>query len=141
MADDFQKHRDPAVEKARNTGRQRKIVTNSSDKASRKNAPRIKAMANRNVRRSDKQTLRIEADEFEDSADQINIAHRHKPRHWGSDNAAERREMQAEKQATYREVGGRNEVQRRQMEAFRKKVDNKAMLQHIDETIARLKKK
>ncbi len=86
--------RDPAAEKARDRKRQRKITANSSDKAARRNAPRIKAVANRQVRRADRQAL---ADQPEDVASRPDGLHT-RPRHWGTENAAQRRaERQAER--------------------------------------------
>ena len=91
MSDD---RRDPKAEKERDRKRQRKIAANSSDKAARKNAPRIKAMANRQVRRADRQAL---ADQPDDAASQPEGLQT-RPRHWGTENAAERRaERQAER--------------------------------------------
>ena len=54
--------RDPEADKARDLARQRKIASNSSDKAARKHAPRIKAEANRKLRRDDKAALRTDPD-------------------------------------------------------------------------------
>lgn len=80
--------RDPRAKKARDLARQRKIASNSSDKAARRNAPKIKAMANRAARRSARADLDAETDE---SADCARLHHRAKPAHWGSVNAAAHR--------------------------------------------------
>ncbi len=86
------KPRDPRRKKALDNANQRKIASNSSDKASRKNAPRIKAMSSRHVRRREKSALSQAMNDFEQIDGQsIAMAHKVKPRHWGSDNAAELR--------------------------------------------------
>lgn len=83
--------RDPQRKKARDAVRQRKIASNSSDKAARRHAPAIKAAANRKARRLDRQQI-SDADDLEMLSDQdIAAYHRVKPRHWGSTNAAKRR--------------------------------------------------
>ncbi len=87
--------RDPARDKARDTARQRKIAANSSDKAARKHAPRIKAGANRKLRRDDKAALRLEPDEAAPAPEGLKA----RARHWGSDNAAGRREGRAAERA------------------------------------------
>ena len=85
--------RDPQAKKAKDKARQRKIASNSSDKASRKNAPRIKAMANRSVRRADKIKIAMSGDQLEENADSLRLDHRFKDRHWGTHNAAEQRDL------------------------------------------------
>lgn len=130
--------RDPAAKKARDNARQRKIATNSSDKASRRNAPRIKAAANRKIRRADKQAI---DPELEASADQINLEHQRKLKHWGSDNAAEHREASARSQRDLQDIGGRDEANRQIWEEMRDKTDNKVVIQHYDDALARLKAK
>lgn len=79
--------RDPQAEKARDRQRQRKIAANSSDKAARKHAPRIKAMGNRQTRRLDKQALALAPEEAAERPEGLKT----RPRHWGTENAAERR--------------------------------------------------
>lgn len=79
--------RDPQAEKARDLKRQRKIAANSSDKAARKHAPRIKALGNRQTRRLDKQVLARTPEDAAERPEGLKI----RPRHWGTDNAAERR--------------------------------------------------
>jgi hypothetical protein len=86
---------DPVKAKARDNARQRKIVSNSSDKASRKNAPLIKARTHRVVRRIDREAL-VNADaEAVPPADAERVKDRAKHQLWGSFNAAERREWRA----------------------------------------------
>ncbi|MFK7937814.1 MAG: hypothetical protein AB8B82_00425 [Roseovarius sp.] len=127
--------RDPAAEKARDLKRQRKIAANSSDKAARRHARTIKAMENRKIRRGDRQAL---DETLEDSADQLNIDHMRKHRHWGSDNAAERRDGQADRQAHFREVGGRDAAQTLKWQEMRDSIDNEQVLKLINETLSRL---
>ena len=132
---DAHKPRDPAAEKQRDLGRQRKIASNGSDKAARRHARTIKAMANRHIRRKDKQTLDAE---FDESADQINLDHAHKPRHWGTDNAAERRAQNSDRQDYYQQIGGRDEAQRLQLEAARDRTDNVQAVKYIDDLLEQL---
>ncbi len=127
--------RDPAAKKARDNVWQRKIATNSSDKASRRNAPRIKAAANRKIRRADKQAV---DPEHENTADQINLENQRKAKTWGSDNAALLREQSAKHHKHLQEIGGCVEAQRQQLEALRDTTDNKVVLQHINEALAQL---
>jgi hypothetical protein len=140
MSDTPSSNRDPRAKKARDNARQRKIAANSSDKAARRHARTIKAGANRSIRRADKQVLAQAEDGFEDSADQINAAHKSKPQHWGTDNAAKRRAAHADAQKTYREAGGRKAVQRRQWEDMRDRIDNEDVLRLINKTLEDLKK-
>jgi len=81
---------DPVAEKDRDNSRQRKIVANASDKAARRNAPLIKARANRKARLKGKITLTDTAN-HDDSAQSITSALRQRRRNWGSVNAAEHR--------------------------------------------------
>lgn len=127
--------RDPAAEKARDLGRQRKIAANSSDKAARRHARTIKAMENRKIRRNDRQML---DETLEDSADQLSAEHARKHRHWGTENAAERRAAQSDRRAHYQQVGGRAEAQSQQWKALRDKIDDQQVLHTINETLERL---
>ncbi len=129
--------RDPGRKKARDTGRQRKIMTNSSDKASRRNAPVIKAMANRRIRRTDRQAL-AEPEAIEESADRIRQDHKRKARHWGSVNAATHRTERAEAQRIYRENGGRVAVHRAKRAAFFQSGKWQDALEEAERTLARL---
>ena len=95
----MKKMRDPQTKKAKDNARQRKIAGNSSDKASRKNAPRIKAMANRSVRRADKIKIAVSGEQLEENADALRVEHRFKDRHWGTHNAAEQRSLRDEERA------------------------------------------
>lgn len=128
---------DPRKRKEKDNQRQRKIVANSSDKAARKNAPKIKAMANRAIRRIDRQGL-LDVDDVEESADQINIQHRQKPRNWGSQNAAEKRTKQGERRTHYQENGGRAAVQSQAWKDLRERTDDEAMVNLINDQLARL---
>ncbi len=105
--------RDPERDKARDLKRQRKIANSGSDKAARKAAPRIKAMANRQLRRKDRAELSTFVDQPE-SDDHIlpdlAQAHRDKPRHWGSTLAAEHRENRDALRRAYEAAGGRAEM-------------------------------
>ncbi|MCA2010684.1 hypothetical protein LCM17_04245 [Cereibacter sphaeroides] len=106
--------RDPQADKARDLKRQRKIASNSSDKAARKNAPRIKAMGHRQVRRLDKEALARAPEEAADRPEALKTRYQH----WGTENAAERRaERDAERawlDATpVEEVRGRHRAQKR----------------------------
>ncbi|MFN4098655.1 MAG: hypothetical protein ACK4GT_02645 [Pararhodobacter sp.] len=87
--------RDPARDKARDKARQRKIVANSSDKAARKNAPRIKALANRMLRRKDRARLLGAAEDAVPAPAGL----KSRVRHWGTDNAAARREERTAERA------------------------------------------
>lgn len=87
--------RDPEADKARDLARQRKIAANSSDKAARKHAPRIKAEANRKLRRDDKAALRADPDDAASTPEGL----RARARHWGSHNAADQRERRQEERA------------------------------------------
>jgi len=98
------KARDPAAKKRKDLLRQRKIVSNGSDKAARKHEPAIKAAANRKIRRNDRQHLDRDTD---GSANEIATSHRTKNRHWGSIIAADHRKSAGASQAYYRKVGGR----------------------------------
>ncbi|MCW1933334.1 hypothetical protein [Pararhodobacter zhoushanensis] len=89
------KPRDPAREKAKTNARQRKICSNSSDKASRKNAPRIKAAGNRSLRRLDKAALALAPEDAALQPEGLKT----RPRPWGTDNAAVRRADRADERA------------------------------------------
>ena len=71
----------PAIRKARDVKRQRKIASNGSDKASRKNAPLHKAIENRRFRRKSPGT---------DA--EARAVLRTRVNHWGTESAAERRQ-------------------------------------------------
>ncbi|MBM2577874.1 hypothetical protein JQC91_16320 [Jannaschia sp. Os4] len=120
--------RDPSAEKARDLGRQRKIASNGSDKAARRNAPRIKAMGHRTVRRADK--LAVGTD-YEGSADDRTATDRRRVTHWGSDLAADRRAAQAERQRAYREAGGRKAVQAAARAAFWDRLEPAALAANV----------
>lgn len=87
--------RDPQADKARDLARQRKIASNSSDKAARKHAPRIKADANRKLRRDDKAALRADPDDAVPAPEGLKA----RSRHWGSHNAADQRERRQDERA------------------------------------------
>jgi hypothetical protein len=88
---------DPVADKRKDAVRQRKIVSNGSDKAARRHEVRIKTTANRTIRRKDKVLLNVAAETTEDTADAIRSWHRAKPKHWGTINAADRRRSLREK--------------------------------------------
>ncbi|SFJ29565.1 hypothetical protein [Jannaschia pohangensis] len=88
---------DPVAKKARDKGRQRKIVSNSSDKSSRRNAPRVKALANRKLRRVLDVVLRDDPVAASEAA--ARKALRTRDRHWGSHNAADIRARRDEERA------------------------------------------
>ncbi len=94
---------DPARRKAKDNARQRKIAANSSDKAARKHARKLKAMENRRIRRIGKVGL---AERPEEYADALRPSHRHKDRHWGTENAAKRRAQRTEERALLDETAG-----------------------------------
>lgn len=127
--------RDPQARKRRDLARQRKIASNSSDKAARRHARTIKAMENRKIRRNDKQDL---TPDLEDAAEQLKHQHRIKNRHWGTDHAATRREANREAQAKYQKHGGRRAVQAQQIQAFLQRTDNAALAALLNDTLARL---
>ena len=105
--------RDPEASKARDLRRQRKIANNGSDKAARKAAPQIKAMANRQIRRTDRAALAtlVDLPEGEERIPpDLAQAHRDKPRHWGSTNAAEHRENRDTLLRAYQAAGGRTQM-------------------------------
>lgn len=87
--------RDPEADKSRDLARQRKIASNSSDKAARKHAPRIKAEANRKVRRDDKAALRVDPEDAALAPEGMKA----RARHWGTHNAADQRERRSEERA------------------------------------------
>ncbi|MFK7753143.1 MAG: hypothetical protein AB8B51_11405 [Sedimentitalea sp.] len=122
------KRRDPRRKKARDLARQRKIACNGSDKAARKHAPLIKALANRRIRRID--AAQLDAD-TQDNADQMALQHRRKAKHWGSDNAAQKRAAQRDKHDDYRATGGRKAVQARNWRALRDRLRSK----NLNETV------
>lgn len=73
---------DIPAKKRRTMKNARKIASNSSDKAARRNVPLRKAMANRKLRRLDKQALAQDAEQ----ADAVRDAEtRKKWQSWGSD--------------------------------------------------------
>jgi len=111
--------RDPRAKKAKDLSRQRKIATNSSDKAARKNAPLRKAMANRAIRRVDKHGLDADHDA---SADHLRLAHARKWRSWGSELAADRRDHRRKAQKHFQENGGRKAVQAKAWAAFARRL-------------------
>ena len=84
--------KDPRLEKARDSARQRKIVSNRSDKAARRHARTIKATANRHLRRKGRQDLSAMTDPDDLSGQDLATAHRAKDRHWGTQNAAAHRD-------------------------------------------------
>ena len=116
--------RDPSADKARDLGRQRKIMPVRNDKSARRNAPLIKAMGNRAVRRADRQTVGAD---YEGSADDLARADLKRINHWGTEPAADRRAAQAEHQRLYRENGGRKAVEAQARRAFWDQLDDRAL--------------
>jgi hypothetical protein len=135
--------RDPEQDKARDLARQRKIASESSDKSSRRNVPLRKAMANREIRRTDKADLKVAA-LADPQADTIvpDLADRHgmKWKSWGSENAAAHRARQAESQAEFRAAGGRNAVMAAKWQAIADRTDTAEVAASINALLQRLKK-
>ncbi|TVP72222.1 MAG: hypothetical protein EA339_07435 [Rhodobacteraceae bacterium] len=105
--------RDPERDKARDLKRQRKISNSGSDKSARKAAPRIKAMANRQLRRKDRAELSAFVDQPEDDdriLPDLAQAHRDKPCHWGSELAADHRNRREALMRDYQAAGGRAQM-------------------------------
>ena len=135
--------RDPRKDKDRDLARQRRIASNGSDKAARRNVPLRKAMANREIRRTDKAELKtITRDEEEADAIAPSLAERHgtKWQSWGSAPAAEHRTRQAEAHAEFRAAGGRDAVQIAKWQAIAEKTDTAAVTDHLNSLLRRLSK-
>lgn len=97
---------DPVAEKRKDSARQRKIASNSSDKSARRNAPVIKARANRGARRAAKSVVAAGAAECDEGAQAAAVYHRVKERNWGSINAAEHRKHRTEENRVLNETVG-----------------------------------
>lgn len=114
--------RDPRKDKDRDLARQRKIASNSSDKAARRNVPLHKAVANREIRRTDKADLRTAAT-ADPEADTIalTLADRHgtKWKSWGSIPAADHREDRAAERAHLDATAGDGPQGRLRAQPFR----------------------
>lgn len=114
--------RDPRKDKDRDLARQRKIASNASDKAARRNVPLHKAMANRGIRRTDRADLRAAAlADPETDTIALSLADRHgtKWKSWGSDNAAEHREARDAERAFLDATAGDGPQGRRRAQPFR----------------------
>ena len=97
-------------------------------------------MANRKIRRLDKQAL-TDGDTIVETADQISHAHKHKDRHWGTDNAAERRNSRRAALAAYQEAGGRKELQSRRWQEIKDLTDDANVIAVINAALDRLYRK
>lgn len=115
---------DPASEKAKDNARQRKIVSNSSDKASRRNAPLIKIRANRKIRRADHVLLGSMTSDNEEEAQAIAPQHKVKARTWGSMNAAKRRAERREEINALNETAGQLPKGRRRWQLLKLNQNN-----------------
>ncbi len=89
---------DPERDKARDLKRQRKIACDSSDKAGRRNIPRLNALGNRKIRRADRADLASIAlinPNAETILPDLAAEHSRKWKSWGSDLAASHRVQRA----------------------------------------------
>ena len=114
--------RDPRADKDRDLARQRKIAANGSDKAARRTVPQRKAMANREIRRTDRADLRTAAltDPGADTiAPDLAAEHGRKWKSWGSTRAADHREARTAERAYLDATAGDDPAGRRRAQAFR----------------------
>jgi hypothetical protein len=133
--------RDPRKDKDRDLARQRKIASNGSDKAARRNVPLRKAMANREIRRTDKTDLRsiaVADPEADTIAPDLSDRHGTKWKSWGSSKAADHRDRQAEAHAEFRAAGGRAAVEAAKWRAIAERTDSALVTDAVNALLRRL---
>ena len=109
--------RDPAERKARDTARQRKVVSGHSDKGARAARPKIRASENRKVRHADKIAVRTQDPETVGGMHDAALKKRLKIH--PTANAAKRRTLRSKERAFLDETAGQTPKGRRRAASFR----------------------